>query len=84
MSAPKSRRFLDIAIDKLGDKYGDPMRIRRAIASVSLRIASAILGRQGSLLVKTGQRCMPRPKERFLFFRRSKRQSLGQTTLSTK
>lgn len=33
MSAPKSRRFLDIAIDKLGDKYGDPMRIRRAIAS---------------------------------------------------
>ena len=34
MTAPKSRRFLDIAIDKLGDKYGDPMRIRRAMASV--------------------------------------------------
>lgn len=33
MSVPKSRRFLDIAIDKLGDKYGDPMRIRRALAS---------------------------------------------------
>lgn len=29
MNIPKSRRFLDIAIDKLGDKYGDPMRIRR-------------------------------------------------------
>ena len=36
MTAPKSRRFLDIAIDKLGDKYGDPMRIRRAMASALL------------------------------------------------
>jgi len=26
MMQPKSRRFLDLAIDKLGDKYGDPMR----------------------------------------------------------
>lgn len=33
MNIPKSRRFLDIAIDKLGDKYGDPMRIRRVLAS---------------------------------------------------
>jgi len=33
MTQPKSRRFLDLAIDKLGDKYGDPMRIRRAMAS---------------------------------------------------
>ena len=34
MTPPKSRRFLDMAIDRLGDKYGDPMRIRRAMASV--------------------------------------------------
>lgn len=33
MNQPKSRRFLDLAIDKLGGKYGDPMRIRRAMAS---------------------------------------------------
>jgi hypothetical protein len=26
MMQPKSRRFLDLAIDKLGDKCGDPMR----------------------------------------------------------
>ena len=34
MTPPKSRRLLDMAIDRLGDKYGDPMRIRRAMASV--------------------------------------------------
>lgn len=34
MTPPKSRRFLDMAIDRLGDKYGDPMRIRRAMANV--------------------------------------------------
>lgn len=34
MTPPKSRRFLDMAIDRLGDKYGDPVRIRRAIATV--------------------------------------------------
>lgn len=33
MNMPKSRRLLDLAIDRFGDKYGDPMRLRRAMAS---------------------------------------------------
>jgi len=34
MKRPISRHLLDIAIDRLADKYGDPIRIRRMMANV--------------------------------------------------
>ncbi len=33
MKQPVSRHLLDIAIDRLADKYGDPIRIRRMMAN---------------------------------------------------
>ena len=34
MKKPANRRYLDIAIDALGEKYGDALRIRRTMANV--------------------------------------------------
>lgn len=58
MNPPKSRRFLDIAIDKLGDKYGDPMRLRRALASaiVAQMLPGGVVKGGSALKLRYGDR----------------------------